>query len=177
MPPFSFLQAQYAQVFQLKPALSCKLFAGLGSTTKSATSLPFSSYLILALSLPLCPLLHLSFHLNLYGRSGRNCLFSPPVLSGYNRSQDTRFFRGTTRLISWPERELLVPSVIPCSLSPLIFRICFSFFSGWRRTVSSKFFDTYVSLISTEELVLLCHARCVFSRLRCNGHSIKLLSL
>ena len=38
-PPFSFQQAQYAQVFPLKSALSCTLFAGLGSTSKSAISL------------------------------------------------------------------------------------------------------------------------------------------
>ena len=38
-PLFSFLQAQYAQVFPLKPAPLCTLFAGLGSTNKSATSL------------------------------------------------------------------------------------------------------------------------------------------
>ena len=33
---------------------------------------------------------------------------------------------------------------------------------------------TQVPLISTEELVLPCHARCVLSRLRCNGHSLLL---
>ena len=44
------------------------------------------------------------------------------------------------------------------------------------RTVSSKFFDTLVPSISTEELVLLCHARCVLSRLHCNGHSLLLSS-
>ena len=38
-PPFSFQQDQYAQVFPLKPAPSCTLFAGLGSTNKSAISL------------------------------------------------------------------------------------------------------------------------------------------
>ena len=38
-PPFSFQQAQYAQVFPLKPGPFCKLFAGLGSTNGSATSL------------------------------------------------------------------------------------------------------------------------------------------
>ena len=59
---------------------------------------------------------------------------------------------------------LLAPSSIPCSLSPLI--------SDWRRTVSSKFFDTQVPSISTEELVLPRHAHCVLSRLRCNGHSL-----
>ena len=41
--------------------------------------------------LPPCSLLHLSCNLKLCGRSGRNCLFSPPVLSGYNGSPDTRF--------------------------------------------------------------------------------------
>ena len=67
-----------------------------------------------------------------------------------------------------------MPSAIPCSLSPLISRIHSSFFSNWRRTVSSKFFDTQVPSISTEELVLPRHARCVLSRLRCNGHSLLL---
>ena len=38
-PLFPSQQAQYAQVFALKPAPFCKLFAGLGSTNKSATSL------------------------------------------------------------------------------------------------------------------------------------------
>ena len=60
------------------------------------------------------------------------------------------------------------------SLSSLISRIHFSLFSDWRRTVSSKFFDTQVSSISTEELVLPRLARCVLSRLRCNGHSLLL---
>ena len=67
---------------------------------------------------------------------------------------------------------LLAPSAIPCSLSPLISRIHSCLFSDWRRTVSYKFFDTQVSSISTEELVLPRHARCVLSRLRCNGHSL-----
>ena len=71
---------------------------------------------------------------------------------------------------------LLVPTAIPCSLSPLISRIHFSLFSDWRHTVSSKFFGTQVLSISTEELVLLRHARCVLSRLRCNGHSLLLSS-
>ena len=69
---------------------------------------------------------------------------------------------------------LLVPSAILCSLAPLISCIHFSLFSHWRRTVSSKFFDTQVPSISTEELVLSRHFCCVFSRLRCNGHSLLL---
>ena len=72
------------------------------------------------------------------------------------------------------QRALLAPSAIPCSLSPPISRIYSSFFSDWRRTVSSKFFDTQVPLISPEELALPRHARCVLSRLRCNGHSLLL---
>ena len=50
-PLFPFQQAQYVQVSLLKPAPFCKLFAGLGSTNKSATSLLFS-YVTLALSSP-----------------------------------------------------------------------------------------------------------------------------
>ena len=69
---------------------------------------------------------------------------------------------------------LLAPSAIPCSLSPLISRIHSCLISDWRRTVSSKYFDTQVPSISTEELVLPSHARCVLSRLRCNGHSLLL---
>ena len=69
---------------------------------------------------------------------------------------------------------LLAPSAIPCSLSPLISRIHSCLISDWRRTVSSKFFDTQVPSISTKELVLPRHARCVLSRLRCNGPSLLL---
>ena len=61
---------------------------------------------------------------------------------------------------------------ISCSLSSLISTLVF--FSDWRRTVSSKFFDTQVPSISTEELVLPHHARCVLSLLCCNGHSLLL---
>ena len=39
MPLFPFQQAQFAQVFPLKPALFQKVFAGLGNTNKSATFL------------------------------------------------------------------------------------------------------------------------------------------
>ena len=69
---------------------------------------------------------------------------------------------------------LLAPSAIPGSLFPLISRIHSRLFSDWRRTVSSKYFDTQVPSISTEELVLPRHARCVLFGLRCNGHSLLL---
>ena len=71
---------------------------------------------------------------------------------------------------------LLVPSAISCSLSPFISRIHSRLFLDWRHTVSSKFFNTQVPSISTEELVLPRHARCVLFRLRCNGHSLLLVS-
>ena len=100
-----FQQAQYVQVFPLKPAPFCTLFAGLGSTSKSAFSLLFSSYLTVVLSSPPCPLLHLSSYLKLCGRSGRKCLLSLSVLSDYNGSPDTRFSREMTRLMSWPDGE------------------------------------------------------------------------
>ena len=99
-PLFPFRQAQYAQVFRLKLAPFCKLFAGLGSTIKSAISLLFSSCLTLVLSSPPCPLLHLSSYPKLCGRSDRNCLLAPSVLLDYNGSPDTRFSRGTTRPMS-----------------------------------------------------------------------------
>ena len=61
---------------------------------------------------------------------------------------------------------------MPCSLS----RIHSSLFLDRRRTVSSKFFDTQVHSISTEELVFPRHAGCVPSCLRCNGHRLLLSS-
>ena len=69
---------------------------------------------------------------------------------------------------------LLILSAIPCSLSPVIFRIHSFLFSDWRHTVLSKFFDTQVPSISTEELVLPRQGRCALFRLHCNGHSILL---
>ena len=164
-------------VFPLKPAPFCTLFAGLGSTNKSATSLLFSYYLTLALSSPPCSLLHLSSYLKLCGRSGRNCLLFPSVLSGYYGSPDTRFSRGTTGMMSWPDGERYSrppQSLVVSLLLPLVSTLLF--FSDWRRTVSSKFFDTQVASISTEELVLSRHVSCVLSRLRCNGHSLMLSS-
>ena len=106
---FPLQQAQYAQVFSLKPAPFCTLFAGLGSTNKSAISLLFC-YLTLVLCSPPCPLLHLSSYLKLCGRSGTNCLLSPPALSDYNGSLDTCFSWGTTQLMSWTEGVSTCPS-------------------------------------------------------------------
>ena len=60
--------------------------------------------------------------------SGINCLLFPPVLQGYNGSPDTCLFRGTTRLISWPDGERyscplqsLVVSLLLSLVSTLLF--------------------------------------------------------
>ena len=127
-PLFPFQPTQYVQVFLLKPAPFCTPFAGPGSTNKSAISLLFSYYLTLVLSSPPCPLLHLFSYLKLCGKSGRNCLVAPPVLSGYNGSPDTRFSRGTTRLTSRLDGERylrppqsLVVSLLLSLISTLVF--------------------------------------------------------
>ena len=82
----------------------------------------------LALSSSPCPLLHLSFYFSLSGRSVRNCLLSPLVLSGYNGSPNTRFSRETTRLMRWPEGghyscplKFLVVSLLLSLVSTLVF--------------------------------------------------------
>ena len=168
-PLFPFRQAQDAQVSPLKPAPFCTLFAGLGGTNKSAISLLFSSCLTLVLSSPPSFLISqtlwqiwqelssLSYSIRLQWVPGHS------FLPG-NDTADELARRGA----------LFAPSAIPCSLSPLISRIHSSLFSHWRRTISSKFFDTLVPSISTEELVLPRHARCVLSRLRCNEHILLL---
>ena len=171
-PLFPFQLAQYVQVFSLKPAPFCTLFAGLGITNKPATFLLLlSDYRSVLATLSSPPSFLLPETL------WQIWQISPPVLSDHNESPDTRFSRGTTRLTSWPGRERysrLLQSLVVSLLLSLVIYSCL--FWDWRRTVSSKFFDTQVSSISTEELVLPRHARCVLSRLRCNGHSLLLSS-
>ena len=130
-----FQQAQFVQACLLKPAPFGMLSAGLGSTNKSAISLLFSFYLILVLSSPPCPLLHLSFHYKLFGTSDRNCLLSPPVLSGYNGSLDTCFSRGLTRLMSGPDGERYLH---PCSFSLLLSLVSTLVFSWTGGIVSHR---------------------------------------
>ena len=144
------------------------------------TSLPFlflfSSYLTLDLFSPPCPLLHLSFYLNFSRRSGRNCLLFPSDLSGYNGSPDTRFSRGTTRLMSWPDEERY-----SCLLQSLVVSLLFSLVST---LLFSRTGDILSHLNSSTHrfpqfpprnlcsLVTLA----ALSRLRCNGHNLLLSS-
>ena len=172
-PLFPFQQAQYVQAFLLKPVPFCTLFAGLGSTNNPATSLLFFFYLTLVLYL--------------------GTLSSPPsfLLSQtlWQIWQELSSLSSCTIRLQWVPRHsfllgndtadeiakwgaLLVPYAIPCSLS----RIHSCLFSDWRRTVSSKFFDTQIPLIFTKELVLRRHARCVLSHLHCYEHSLLVIS-
>ena len=173
-PLFPFRQAQYmyVHVFRLKPAPFCRVFAGLGSTIKSAISLLFSYYLTLVLSPPPCPLLHLFSYLKLCGRSGRNCLLSPPVLSGYNGSPDTRFYRETTRLMSLPDgkRCLRLPqSLVVSLLLSLVLSRTGSVLS--LQSILTHRFPRF-PLRNLCSLVMLAVSSLVFRS--CNGHSLLL---
>ena len=175
-PLFPFWQAQYVPVFLLKPAPSCTLFAGLRNTIKSAISLLLlcdSRSVFATLSSP--PSFLLSQTLWQMWQELSTLSFCSVRLQWV---PEHSFFPGNDAADELARRgALLAPSAIPCSLS-LISRIHSHLFSDWRRrhTVSSKYFDTQVSSISTEELVLPHHARCVLSCLRCNGHSLYLNS-
>ena len=81
--------------FLLKPAPFCMVFAGLGNTNKPATSLLFSFDLTLVLFSPPSFLLPQTLWQIFQG------LFSFP--SCCIRLPDTRFSRGTTRLMSWTD--------------------------------------------------------------------------
>ena len=172
-PLFPFLQAQYAQVFPLKPAPFCTLFAGLGSTNKSAISLLLlsgsRSVLATLFSPPSFLLYQTLWQIWQELSSLSSCSIGLQWVPGHS------FLPGNDAADELARRvALLAPSSIPCSLSPLTCRIHSRLISDWRRTVLSKFFDTQVPSTSTEELVLPRHARCVLSRFRCNGHSLLL---
>ena len=156
-PLFPFRQAQYVPVYLLKPAPFCTLFAGLGRTNKPAISLLFYSYLTLVLSLPPCPLLDRFSCLKLCGRSGRNCLLSPSVLSHYNGPPDTRFSQGSMQLMSWPDGERLLRPLKSLAVSLLSSLVSTLLFSQTRGVLSHLNSLTQVPSISTEELALPHH--------------------
>ena len=127
-PPFSFQQAQYVQVFPLKPAPFCTLFSGLGSTNKSAISLLLlsdSPSVLTTLSSPSSFLLSQTLWQIWQKLSSlSSCSIRLQWVPGHlflpgNDSADELARRGA----------LLVPTAIPCSLPPLISRIHSSLFS------------------------------------------------
>ena len=171
-PPFPIQQAQWVQAFLMKPAPFCKLLDSLASNNKTVISLSLSYPETLALFLLCFPLL--SFILSHILRQVWQELSYPPhLLSGYTGFSITHFSQVMTWQISWPDKvQLLQPSIGPCSLSPLNFHIHSFLFSNWKHNISSKFFDTQVHLVSTEELVLSCYAHRVLSCICCHGHSL-----
>ena len=68
--------------------------------------------------------------------------------------------------MSWPDGERY-----SCPLQSFVVSFLFCLFLDWRHTVSSKLYNTEVSSIFIEELVISRHARGALSRFRCNGHS------
>ena len=93
----------------------------------------FSSFLLLSDSRH--PVLSSTFFVisNSVADLAETVFFSPPVLSGYNGSLDTRFSRGTTRLMSWPdgERCLRPPqSLVVSLLLSLVSILVFSWTGG-----------------------------------------------
>ena len=137
----------------------------------------FSSLLLLSDSRSVLATLsspHLFSYLKLCGRSGRKCLLSPPVLSGYNWFPDTRFYRGTTRLTSLQDGERYLRRPQPFVVSLLLSLVSTLVFSRTGGVLSLPNILTHrfpqFPLRNLCSLVMLA----VLSRLRCNGHSLLL---
>ena len=167
-PLFAFRQEQYFQVFPPKPAPFARSL--LVSAAPTSLLFLFSSRSVLAtLSSPPSFLLSQTLWQIWQELLSLSCSIRLQWILGHS------FLPGNDTVDELARQgALLTLSAIPCSLSPLISHIHSCLFSNWRHTVSSKFFDTQVPSISTEELVLPRHAWCVLSRLCCNGHSLLL---
>ena len=94
------------------------------------------------------------------------------VLSDYNGSPYTRFFRGTTRLMSWPDGERYLRPQQSFVVS-IISRIPSSLFSDWRCLCHRNSLTHRFPRFPPRNLCSLV-TLAVFSRPHCNGHSLLL---
>ena len=130
-PLFPFRQAQYAQVFPLKPAPFCRPdhFAGLGSTNKPAPSLLLSDSRFVLATLSSAPsfLLPETLWQIWQEMSSLTCSIRLQWVPGHS------FLPGTTQLMSWPDGERylrpLQPLVVSFLLS-LVSTLVFSWTAG-----------------------------------------------
>ena len=112
----------------------------LVSAMPTSLSFLFFSFQTLVLFSTHSPLLRLSFYFKLSVTFDRNCLLFA-LLSDCNGSLDTLFFRGRTRLMSWPggvRFSFFLQSLVLVLFSPHAFTLFFSQTSGVLSDLSSS---------------------------------------